>query len=85
MIRFTISIPSELNDWLKTQAKHYNRSKSQHIAFLLQAIRETAEQNQERLSKVAMDEIDVLFPGLDKEITTGFPDLGNDNESDQNP
>lgn len=72
MIRFTLILSSELNDWLKTQAKHYNRSKNQHIAFLLQAIRETAEQNQERLSKVDFTTEALVFGGL-----------GDDNESNK--
>lgn len=71
MIRFTISISTELNEWLKAQAKYYNRSKNQHIAFLLQAIRETAEENQERLASLE-------FPGLNTCITTGHIDSHTD-------
>jgi hypothetical protein len=58
MTRFTLDIPLDLNDWLKDQAKRHNRSKNQHINYLLQSIRQTAEENQERLSRIS--EIDGL-------------------------
>ena len=53
MIRFTLVISDDLNDWLKEQASKHNRSKNQHITHLLQSIRDTAEDNQMRLSKIS--------------------------------
>lgn len=43
MIRFTLAISQELNDWLEKQAKIQKRSKNKHVEFLLQELKEKQE------------------------------------------
>lgn len=54
-VRFTLPLPPDLNNWLKEQAKLYDRSKTGHIVFLLNAIRATSEENQKRLNEVEVE------------------------------
>lgn len=49
MVRFTVSIPKELNDWLDLQAKIALRSKNKHVEHLLKLIKE--EQEKQRLNE----------------------------------
>ena len=73
MVRFTLSISDDLNDWLKDQADHYSRSKNQHIGFLLQSIRETAQENQERLSRIQYSELTEFIRSIAQEEEESEP------------
>jgi hypothetical protein len=56
-VRYTLSIPDELNEWLNQQATASHRSKNLYICHLLQSIRETSEENQRRLSSISIADI----------------------------
>lgn len=70
--RFTLRIDDTLDDWLTEQAALYNRSKNKHIAYLLQSIKNTSEENQRRLSDISV-EAD-LFESASTAIVGGVTD-----------
>ena len=46
MVRFTLEISKELNDWLIEQASLNLRSKSKHIEHLLKSLMKTQEEKE---------------------------------------
>jgi len=46
MVRFTLEISTELNDWLIEQARLNLRSKSKHIEHLLKVIKKNQEEKE---------------------------------------
>jgi len=46
MVRFTLEISKELNDWLIEQARLNLRSKSKHIEHLLKSLMKTQEEKE---------------------------------------
>jgi len=64
MTEFTF--PPDLDTWLQEQAAEFGRSKEEHIIFLLEAVRQTAQDNRERIREIEIeDPLDDFFTFTD--------------------
>lgn len=63
MTKITLNLPIDLNDWLTQQADQRNTSTEEHVIFLLEAVKETATTNRERLALIELDEPEVWDVG----------------------